>query len=86
MSLHEKVKEYIVQTFAPDISENELPSDLNLQATGIVTSVGIVQIMGWCGKTFQIPINQLQIDPNDFISVNKIVDFIIRYSDNLEKG
>ena len=56
VSLESIVTDYIIEKFAPDLAGEDLPNDMNLQETGIVTSIGLVQIIGWCGEKFQIPI------------------------------
>lgn len=79
LDLETTVANYIVEKFAPDLGGEDLPSDMNLQETGIVTSIGLVQIIGWCGEEFQVPINQLQIDPARLITIKSIANFIAEY-------
>lgn len=79
MSLESIVTDYIIEKFAPDLAGEDLPNDMNLQETGIVTSIGLVQIIGWCGEKFQIPINQLRIDPQRLTTVKGIADFITEH-------
>lgn len=72
----DRVKQYLTVQFATDISPAELPADVDLLATGILTSVSTVQLLGWCGRTYQIPINSIPIDPADLVSPEAIVRFI----------
>ncbi|BBZ06955.1 hypothetical protein MDOR_11240 [Mycolicibacterium doricum] len=82
------VKWYITETFAPDIGPDELPEDIDLNATGILTSVSTVQLLGWCGRTFRVPINSLAIDPEQLRTPLSIAEFIDahRTDTQLEKG
>lgn len=76
MSTVNDVKRYITEKFATDISPDELPSDVDLQATGILTSVSTVQVLGWCGRTYRIPINAIPVNPDDLKTPEGIAGFI----------
>lgn len=76
MSTINEVKRYITEKFATDIPPNELPSDIDLLATGILTSISTVQLLGWCARTFQIPINSIHINPDQLKSPDGIAHFI----------
>jgi acyl carrier protein len=76
MSTVTDVKKYIVEKFATDIAWDELPSDIDLLSTGILTSVTTVQLLGWCGRTYLIPINSITINPNDLKTPEGIAGFI----------
>ncbi|WP_285729026.1 hypothetical protein [Nocardiopsis sp. ATB16-24] len=76
MSTINEVKDYITEKFAKDISSEDLPSDIDLNATGILTSVSTVQLLGWCGRTYRIPINSIPIDPDVLKTPEGIAKFI----------
>ncbi|WP_115789004.1 acyl carrier protein [Arthrobacter silvisoli] len=76
MPILNDVKNYIVEKFATDLTAEELPSDLDLLATGILTSITTVQLLGWCGRTYQIPINSISINPDDLKTPEGIACFI----------
>jgi len=76
MSTISEVKRDITEKFATDISPDELPSDIDLQAIGILTSVSTVQVLGWCGRNYQIPINSISINPDDLKTPEGIARFI----------
>lgn len=76
MSTTAEVKKYIVEKFASDISPEDLPDDIDLLATGILTSVSTVQLLGWCGRTYRIPINTIPIDPEELKTPEGIAQFI----------
>lgn len=76
MSTVNDVKQYIVEKFATDIARDELPSDIDLLSTGILTSVTTVQLLGWCGRTYRIPINSISINPDDLKTPEGIAGFI----------
>ncbi|PZP28638.1 MAG: hypothetical protein DI613_12690 [Kocuria rhizophila] len=76
MSTIHEVKQYIVETFATDISADQLPDDLDLLTSGILTSVTTVQMLGWCARTYKIPINTIPINPDELKTPKGIADFI----------
>lgn len=76
MSTIDDVKRYITETLAPDTEPGDLPDDVDLNATGILTSVSTVQLLGWCGRTYQIPINSIAIDPAQLRTPSGIAQFI----------
>lgn len=76
MSTTKEVKKYIVEKFATDITPEDLPDDIDLLATGILTSVSTVQLLGWCGRSYRIPINTIPIDPEELKTPEGITQFI----------
>lgn len=76
MSVVNDVKRYITEKFATDIPPDELPSDVDLLATGILTSVSTVQLLGWSGRNYRIPINSIPINPDDLKTPESIARFI----------
>lgn len=76
MSIVNDVKRYITEKFATDIPPDELPSDVDLLATGILTSVSTVQLLGWTGRNYRIPINSIPINPEDLKTPESIARFI----------
>lgn len=76
MSTINEVKQYIVETFATDITAEDLPTDVDLLTTGILTSVTTVQLLGWSARTYRIPINTIAIDPDNLKTPAGIASFI----------
>lgn len=70
------VKRYIAEKFATDIPPENLPDEIDLLATGILTSVTTAQLLGWCGRTYKIPINAIQINPASLKTPAGIAEFI----------
>ncbi|AXR74464.1 MULTISPECIES: acyl carrier protein [Auritidibacter] len=76
MSTLHRVKQYIVETFATDVTADQLPPDVDLLTTGILTSVTTVQLLGWCARTYKIPINTISINPDELKTPEGIASFI----------
>lgn len=76
MATIDEVKNYITEKFATDLAGQEIPDDIDLLATGIVTSVSTVQLLGWAGKTYGIAINSIPINPASLKTPADIATFI----------
>lgn len=76
MTALDDIKRYITETFATDIAPADLPDGIDLIATGILSSLSTVQLLGWCGRTFRIPINSISIDPAQLRTPLNISTFI----------
>lgn len=70
------VKQYIVASFLPDATVDELRSDYDLLANGVIDSLGLLRLVSWLAERFQLPIDDLDIAPEDFASVDAICAFI----------
>ena len=76
MTTENEVKRFVVRTFAPDLSTEELPSDVDLMETGIVDSLGLLRLIAWVGEHFDIPVDDQDISPDQFASVSAITVFV----------
>ncbi|MFY1673572.1 hypothetical protein ACN27G_27020 [Plantactinospora sp. WMMB334] len=76
MTTLDDVKKYITERFAPDTEPQGLPDDVDLNATGILTSVSTVQLLEWCGRTYRVPVNSMSIDPAQLSTPQRIAHFI----------
>jgi acyl carrier protein len=75
VSLHE-IKSYIVAEFAPDVTVDELDADYDLLENGVVDSLGLLQLIGWVGDRFDLPVTEIDLSPADFRSAQAIQDFL----------
>ncbi|MDQ3239832.1 MAG: phosphopantetheine-binding protein [Actinomycetota bacterium] len=66
------IKEFIVEEFLPDVSTEELDADYDLLAGGVVDSLGLLQIIAWLEDRFQVALDDAEIGPESFRSVNAI--------------
>ncbi|WP_019927372.1 phosphopantetheine-binding protein [Nocardia sp. BMG111209] len=76
-----KVASYITSSFARDLVGTELPGDADLHAMGIVNSLGLVRLVSWVGQEFDIPVAELDFTPDQFHTVDRIVEFIRIHTD-----
>lgn len=78
MSNSEVVKEYLVSEFLPDVAPGDLADDYDLIATGVVDSLGVLRLVSWLENRFDIPVDDIDISEQDFVTVSAICQFIDR--------
>lgn len=76
MTLEVEIKQYIVTSFAPDVPLDQLPSDLDLLDNGVIDSLGLLRLIAWIGDEYDIPVDEMNISPIQFNSVDSIQGFI----------
>jgi acyl carrier protein len=67
---------FICRNFMVD--RNDVPLDESLIDTGIIDSVGLIEISTFIQKQFGIPVKEEHLNRANFGSVLKLVDFIKR--------
>lgn len=78
-TIEREVTQYIVAEYLPDASAGELDPNYDLIATGVVTSLQLLRLIGWLGDRYDIPFGDLEISPNDFRSVTVIAGLVNRH-------
>lgn len=76
MSHEQNIKSYICEELAPDVHPASLATDIDLLSTGIIDSLSLVRFVIWIGEEYNIPIDEMEIAPEDFRSVDKVNAFI----------
>ncbi|HKR49992.1 MAG TPA: acyl carrier protein [Pseudonocardiaceae bacterium] len=76
MSTTDTIKRYILAEYLPGTPTDELDSSYDLLDNGVVDSLGLLQLIAWLKQRYEIPIDEVEISPNDFRSVNAICHFV----------
>lgn len=76
----EKIKTFICDEMAPDVEPSEFDNDYELLANGVIDSLSLVRLIAWTGEEFGVPINDVDIAPEDLSTVTKINAFIDRHT------
>ncbi|WP_117208845.1 acyl carrier protein [Allorhizocola rhizosphaerae] len=76
MSPERQVTEYIVHQFQPGVTADELDADYDLLANGIIDSLGLLRLVDWLDRTFDIAVGEADLAPSDFRTVGTICKFI----------
>ncbi|MGB6163814.1 MAG: phosphopantetheine-binding protein [Pseudonocardiaceae bacterium] len=70
------IKDFIIEEFMPDVPVEQLETDYDLLAGGVIDSLGVLRVLVWLEDTFQIPLDDAEIVPESFRSVEAINAFI----------
>lgn len=78
MSIEDQIKDYIAKNLL--FSDNGFPYDDNVSFLdeGIVDSVGVMELVSFVEDNFGVQVEDLDITPENFDSVNKITAYIRR--------
>lgn len=76
MTHHDAIREHIAAEIATDVRPDEIPFNEDLLEVGLLDSLSMVRLIAWLGERFAIPINDLDLAPDDFRTVEKIDAFI----------
>ena len=71
-----KIKQFIVDEFMPDVSVDELESDYDLLTGGVVDSLGLLKVVAWLESEFDIAVDESELGPESFRTVNAIKEYI----------
>lgn len=74
--IQEKLLSFITSSFM--VERDEIDLDKSMIDEGIIDSFGLIEIASFMEKEFQMKISEDQMIRNNFGSVHKIVDFIMR--------
>ncbi|EDY52421.1 hypothetical protein [Streptomyces clavuligerus] len=70
------VKRFVLEEFLPDVAPEELASDYDLVAGGVIDSLGLLKTMAWLEDRFELRADRIEPDPEIFRSVDAISRFI----------
>lgn len=66
------IKEFIIEEFMPDVPLDQLETDYDLLAGGVIDSLGLLRVIVWLEDTFQLPLDDAEITPDSFRTVDAI--------------
>jgi acyl carrier protein len=70
------IKEYLVGEFLPDVTVDELDSDYDLLAGGVIDSLALLMVIAWLEDRFGIAVDALDVTPDDFRTVAAMAAFV----------
>lgn len=73
------VARFVVDEFLPDVPVGDLHPDDDLQADGIVDSLGVLRIIAWLQDEFGLDPDTIELDPEAFRSVRTITALLERH-------
>lgn len=78
MSNADRISEYIVTEFLPDLTPTQLPPDQDLLADGVIDSLGVLKLIAWVEHHFELAVGDTDLDPDNFRSVRAIDAYVAR--------
>jgi methoxymalonate biosynthesis acyl carrier protein len=78
MSTTRAIEEYILAEYLPGTPIDELDPTYDLLENGVVDSLGLLRLVAWVGENYHIPVDDIEISPENFRSVNEISQFVER--------
>ena len=72
------ITSYIEKNFLFGLSDKSLNSDDSLLDKGIIDSTGILEIVAYIEEEFDIEVEDEELIPDNFDSVNKLAEYIRR--------
>lgn len=81
MTMRATIKEYICAELVGDgIVPSEIEDSYDLIRNGVIDSLALVRLVAWTAETFEVPINDVEIAPEDLSTVERIEHFIAQHS------
>ncbi|MFJ4190979.1 acyl carrier protein [Kitasatospora sp. NPDC089509] len=72
----DRIKRFLIEEFLPDVTPDELADDHDLLSDGVIDSLGVLKLIAWVEDHFALPVDDTDLDPNNFRSVTAIDAFI----------
>ena len=74
---HARIRSFIVKQF-PAAKKRVLDDETPLLETGIVDSLGVLEVVKFLEQTFQIAIDDDELTPDNFMNVHCLAAFVAR--------
>ncbi|MEE1730088.1 MULTISPECIES: acyl carrier protein [Streptomyces] len=68
----DQIARFVVERFLPDVEWTELDPDYDLLTTGVIDSLGVLQIASWLAKQHGITLTGPELTAGNFRSVRTI--------------
>jgi len=77
-SVEESIRSFVAQNLL--YAEGDFPysDDASFLQEGIVDSLGVMQLVEFVAKTFELKVDQQEVTPENFDSVTKLAGFVRR--------
>lgn len=76
MGVKERIRGFITSELAHDGPDASLGDDESLLERGILDSLGLLRVLGFLEQEYQVTINDDEVIPENFQSINAIAAFV----------
>jgi len=70
------VRDYILKTFLPDESPESVGDDTELVTSGVLDSLGSLNLVSWLSETFGVEVEAHEVDVDHLNTINLITDLV----------
>jgi len=77
-----KLREFIFENFLVGLRKNELDGADSFLEKGIIDSTGVLELVSFVEDNFKIEVNDEELVPDNFDSVNKLGEYVRRKTSN----
>ena len=74
MNLKQEIKNYIIEASLEDA--NKIKEDTMIFDTGLLDSMGLLFLIEFLKEEFDVEVDDEELNPENFESINSIVDFV----------
>ncbi|MFI9642513.1 acyl carrier protein [Micromonospora sp. NPDC051925] len=86
MSNVDTIKQFVIEEFLPDVPADELDPTEDLLADGVIDSLGLLKLIAWLEDRFELAVDDVALDPDNFRSIAAIDAFVDRASSQAVTG
>ena len=76
MSTKDVIREFILEQLAPTVDGGEITDDYPLLEKAVIDSLGVLKIVGFLENSLGIEVDDLDLVPDHFASINALTDFV----------
>jgi acyl carrier protein len=77
-SVLQQVKDYVVENFMYMRKVKTVGEDESLLRTGVITSLGMMEVVGWVEDTYGVTVDPDEITEQNFDTLRGIAGFVLR--------
>jgi len=78
MSIKNEIREFIVENFLFGVPDGRLGEDDSLLERGILDSTGVMELVAFLEKTYEILVDDEELDPENLDSIARIDSYVFR--------
>jgi acyl carrier protein len=78
MELTKQISKYVTENLLYVDDGFEYDNDTSFIGEGLIDSMGVMELLTYVQSTFDITVDQQEVTPDNFDSVNKLADFVRR--------
>jgi len=76
LDIRKEIRSYILDNFMIGRENEELSDSDSLLSKGVIDSTGVVELVGYLEENFQIAVEDDELVPDNFDTVNNLVGYI----------